>query len=358
MILLEVKKSYMNDFYDWNKTLSFDAEVNIVISNRGKGKTYGLRKQFISDFIKHGWCFGHITRTKEELKAVMKGYFLKLEIQDDFPKDYVTKSEGQIIYISKNTKKKDWKPFGYFAALSQEQLNKQLTFVNIKRIVFDEAVLNYTDRYHQYLFDEYDKLINLISSMTRERRDSEIKPRIYLLGNACDLFNPYFIAYGIKKIPDYGYRWYKSKTCLLHYVEPGEYANELIDDTVAGHMAKGTNSEAIFARNEFMNANDSFIKKKPKNARFSFGLKYMGQRFGVWVDLDNGYYYVNDKIPNNETTVFTLTNSDDEPNYIIAARSNKILKNFRSYYYMGILLFDNPQLKNDFMGCLDYIGSR
>ena len=39
----------MADFYDWQKTLSYDADVTMVIGTRGVGKTFGLRTQFIRD---------------------------------------------------------------------------------------------------------------------------------------------------------------------------------------------------------------------------------------------------------------------------------------------------------------------
>ena len=41
----------MADFYDWHKTLSYDADVTMVIGPRGVGKTFGLRKQCIKDFL-------------------------------------------------------------------------------------------------------------------------------------------------------------------------------------------------------------------------------------------------------------------------------------------------------------------
>ena len=44
----------MADFYDWNKTLSYDADVTMVIGAKGIGKTFGLRKQCIKDFLRDG----------------------------------------------------------------------------------------------------------------------------------------------------------------------------------------------------------------------------------------------------------------------------------------------------------------
>ena len=65
----------MADFYDWHKTLSFDADVTMVIGPRGIGKTFGLRYQCIKDFLKDGSRFVEVCRFKAELSGVSDGYF-------------------------------------------------------------------------------------------------------------------------------------------------------------------------------------------------------------------------------------------------------------------------------------------
>ena len=43
------------EFYNWQKTLSYNADVTMVIGARGIGKTYGLRLQFIRDIDSVKW---------------------------------------------------------------------------------------------------------------------------------------------------------------------------------------------------------------------------------------------------------------------------------------------------------------
>ena len=212
----------MSDYYDWGTTLSYDADVTQVVTLRGKGKTYGLRKQFVKDFLKDESRFVEVCRFKDEISDVMDGYFDKLIEKEEFP-NHVFKTERKAAFIAKKPKdgeKPQWKQIGYFVALSQMQRSKKKTFRNVYRIVLDESILDYHDRYHDYLPNEFSLLANIVDSCARQRAGEKRKhePRVYLLANACDLMNPYFIRYGIKEEPNFGYSWHAGKTFLLHYV--------------------------------------------------------------------------------------------------------------------------------------------
>ena len=154
----------MADFYDWNKTLSYDADVTMVIGARGIGKTFGLRKQCIKDFLRDGSRFVEITRYNNELSGVSDGYFNRLSSLPDFS-DYVFKSDARYAYIAdkdETKKKPEWKLIGYFVSLSSAQRMKKRTFDHVRRLIFDEAILERSDRYHRYLPNEFGTLANLV----------------------------------------------------------------------------------------------------------------------------------------------------------------------------------------------------
>ncbi len=353
-----------NEFYDWGLTFSYNADVTIVVTLRGKGKTYGLRKQFVKDYLKDESRFVEVCRFKDEISDVMDGYFDKLIEKEEF-KDYVFKTERKAAFMAKAPKSKSekpqWKQIGYFVALSQMQRSKKKTFRDVYRIVLDEAILDYQDRYHDYLPNEYSLLANIVDSCSRQRagEDRKHEPRVYLLANACDLMNTYFVRYKIKQEPPFGYSWHDSKTCLLHYVDPGEEADDKLNDTVSGRMVRGTAEADVIARNKFANANDEFVGTKPSRAKFQFGIKYKGDEFGVWVDWQEGYYYVNEKIPNNaRQPIYALTARDNGVNYIMAKRADKVMKNFVELYYMGIVKYENAGLREKMLKALSLFGVR
>ena len=84
----------MAEFYDWAKTLSYDADVTMVIGARGIGKTFGLRRQCIRDFLKDGSRFVEITRYNNELSGVSDGYFNRLSELPEFG-DYMFKTDAR-----------------------------------------------------------------------------------------------------------------------------------------------------------------------------------------------------------------------------------------------------------------------
>jgi hypothetical protein len=164
------------------------------------------------------------------------------------------------------------------------------------------------------------------------------------------LSNPYFAAYGVGTDLKFGFRWYSKKTFLLHYMESGEYGREKLTGTVAGRMMQGTAAAKIAISNEFVGINSEFVRRKPSRAKFSFGIICNGKRFGVWVDMQGGLYYVTNNMPNNtEKPIYALTAEDNRINYIAARSANKTLSYFKEIYYMNLLRYQSIQVKRDFM---------
>ena len=367
----------MAEYYDWHKTLSYDADVTMVIGSRGVGKTFGLRMQCIRDWIKDGSRFVEVVRYKNELSGVSDGYFNRVGDQPDFD-DYIFRTDARYAYIAKkpeeneaenDTKipkqKVEWHLIGYFIALSDAQRMKKRTFDHVRRIIFDESVLEKTDRYHHYLPNEFGVLANLVDTVSRERADTDgIRPRVYLLGNACDLANPYFAAYKVGTDLKFGYRWYANKTFLLHYVDAGEYAAEKLTGTVAGRMMQGTSAAKVAIANEFIGVSKEFVSRKPSRAKFSFGIVCEGKKYGIWVDVTGGYYYVTSTLPKDAgkpdfpKPIYALTADDNRVNYIAASRATKTLSYFSEMYYLNLVRYDSVQTKADFRVVLAMFGIR
>ena len=352
----------MAKYYDWERTFSYDADVTMVIGARGVGKTFGLRRQFLRDYIKNGFRFVELVRFKNELSGVSTGYFDRVSKLKEFD-GWVFRTDAHYAYAGKKGKdanaKIDWHICGYFIALTDAQKMKKKTFDNVKRIVLDEAILERSDRYHDYLPNEFGILANIVDTVSRERADTEsLRPRIYLLGNACDLGNPYFAAYGIGADLKFGYRWYKNKTFLLHYVDAGGYAVEKLIGTVSGRMIAGTTEGEVSAKNEFVGISMQFVEPKPKHARFTFGIVFCGKKFGVWTDYINGFYHVTDTIPNNSEAIYYLANDDAKVNYIAAKKGSKLFKGFSEAYYAGIIRYETVDIKKGFVEVLKAFGIR
>lgn len=342
--------------------MSYDADVTMVVGSRGIGKTYGLRLQFVRDFIKDGYKFVEVVRYKNELSGVSTGYFDRIESNEEF-KGKIFRTNNNMAFIADKPENDDdpvnWELCGYFVALSQAQQLKKRTFDNVKRINFDEAILDKTDRFHHYLPREFAVLANVVDTVSRERADTKgVKPHLYLLGNALDVMNPYFIQYNVG-IPKRGYTWHKNKTMLLHYAEDAEYSHQKALNTVAGRMLAGTEDGAIANNNTFSKMNDDFVMKKTKEAKYTFGIIYNGYTFGIWTDWINGYYFVTSKIPNNSTKPkFALTLDDNRFNYIAARRAETMLQGFTEMHYAGCIRYESIPIRERFKDILTLFGVR
>ena len=67
-------------FYDYHRILSYNCPVNILIGERGCGKSYGAKKFVIEQFLKKHSQFLYLRRYDNELKEI----FEKTKSQKDF----------------------------------------------------------------------------------------------------------------------------------------------------------------------------------------------------------------------------------------------------------------------------------
>lgn len=341
--------SKKTDYYDWTKTLSYDAPITMVISHRGKGKTYGMRKQFIMDYLKHSYQFVQIARYQSSLPDIELGYFDK--VGREFP-GYEFKIKKHVAYIresgpdgaERNNNK--WRQIGRFVSATQFQTTKESTFTDVKRVLMDEAVIDGDDKFHHYLPNEVNIISKILDSATRQRYGDGTEPRLYLLGNATDINNPYFQYAGVTGKLAHGYSWHRNKTMLIHYDYDPEYAAGK-RKTLAGQMASGKTLSAN-VDNEFSVLTDNLIASKSSNAVYLFGIHTDDYDLGIWVDDYHGLYYVNGRCPERRNT-FALS-LDGAPNYRVLPRLNPYTKMLYTAHCLGFVRYE---LASDYARTLD-----
>lgn len=356
-------------YYDWQETFSrqtgTQGEFCIVVGAKNIGKTFGIRKQCINDFIKKGHKFCEICRTKDEKKLVSNGYFDKFSELEIF-KGYIFRTNSNEGFIAKEPKrdpktkeyidKPEWKQCCYFVSLTTFQTEKKRTYSGIKRFIFDEAVIDKKDRYHRYLNNEYLILANILDSISRQQPNGE-QYRVYVLGNACDLTCPYMRYLGINHIPEFGYSFWNDKHTLLHYVKPWD--DEVMKtQTFVGRMLNGMEEADMVYSNVFNVDDTGDIEKKTSNSKFAFAIKYSNYDFAIWFDYSKGRAYILGRLPKDAKPIFTLTKRDSTIDYQAVERTSDYLRSLNKFFYAGMLRYDSPVTRELFLNVLDFLGIR
>lgn len=340
--------SKKNQFFEWGPVLSRQAPITMVVGARGLGKTYGLRKTCIEQFLKKGVCFVEVSRFKSEQKQVQRGYFDRVGAEFPGCEFEVRGSEG-FVWQGKTTEKgkKVWERVCYFISLTELQTTKKRTFDRVKNILFDEAVIDRTDRYHRYLPNEWELLAGLVDSCSRERGDSELHPQLFLLGNAVDLSNPFFQKIGLMEAPKVGFHWFLKKLFLLVVPEAAEYSKAKEEETLAGRMLAGTAAGQAVNWNKFTNEFEGVISPKPSSARFEVGLRWKEESFGLWFDDGEGRYYVTSRIPKGGKTL-ALSIGNVAVNSPLVQKNASFIKSIVSLASIDGLRFESLGLRSQF----------
>lgn len=350
-------------FYDWGKTHSYTStNVFFVIGGRSIGKTYGLRKECIREYMKRQTRFVEVVRTKNELDSVQRNYFGKLVQQDEFP-GWSFKTEGGEAYMARTPDEEEspeWELIGYFVALTNEQREKKRTFVNVRDIIFDEAIIDRgVSPYSRYLPDEWGTLLGIANTVYREIPGITPKDkRIHLLGNACDMQCPLFASLGITTVPEKGERTFypdangNKHAIMVHRVE--QNAETYKTDTVVGGLATGSQA-AMFYENEFSEEGSEFISGIPRSAEHVYNLQY-GRTMGVYIDYSTGLVYIGR--PRDKNRTYVLAKSDMKINYVFLSNGSNVLKFLRNMYTVGGIRYEDAGYMGSFYALLDVIGLR
>lgn len=352
----------MSNYYDWNGIVSrqvgTDGEFAMIVGGKGIGKTFGARLMLIDRAIKDGARFVEIFRTKSELKGAVGGYFDKIQ-QEGFYRDYIFKVDkhgGHIAPYVEDAKEAEWTQICYFCALSNFQAEKKKTYAEVGDIIFDEAIIDSRDRYHRYLPDEFVILANLLDTIFRETPGKPSRRHhVYMLANACNLVNPYFEAFGVDAIPDYGYHWLNGRSCILHYVPPMDAALRE-QKTFVGRMLKGSKESKMIFENKFQTGYTGDICAKPPTAKYAFTLIFGGVGVSIWIDLKGNRAYATRKAPKDGKTAYKLTKKDGGVNRTAVKRADDVLEMVKNLYYADMLRYETVTVRECLFEILGYLG--
>ena len=315
--------------YDIHRILTYNSFINILIGERGVGKTFTTSEFVTSEFIKKKHEFVYVRRYKTELQKSVKSFFNALIKENKFP-DHTLYTKGSTFII-------DDMVAGYSIPLTASQTYKSVNFSKVKYIIFDEFILEHGN----YLKNEVEVFLGLIETIARMR---DVK--IFMLGNAVTQFNPYFLYFNLTLPYNNDIKTFKDGLILVQYMNNTEYREAKIKSKF-GRLVEGTEYSEYAINNSFRLENTDFIEKKTGSSRFSFAIKYKNNTFGIWIDYNNSIIYVSFDYDKNGC-IFACTNDDFTPNTMLLSVAKKYrgFKLFIDSYKLGNVRFENMKLKN------------
>ena len=319
-------------YYDYNKILSYNVPVNILIGERGVGKTYGAKKFVINQFLKKGNKFLYLRRYKEERKKALAKFFT--DVGEEF-QDTELKVKGDNFYINQEIA-------GYSAVLTQAQDYKGSAYTDVKNIIFDEYPIEKNKRY--YLPGEGMIIMGMLDSFLRNRSDV----KIFILGNATNdiEYSPLFTFFNLELPYNNDIRLFKENTILVQYMRNDEF-RENRRNTLIGKLASGTEYEQYAIENKILNKNNDFIEKKKGTATFYFTFIWNDEYYGVWRDFKEGKVFVSQDY-SLEGFVFSLTLQDKKPNTMLISHASSLpcWKFFIDQFKQSNVYFENQKIKH------------
>lgn len=272
------------EWYDYRAIKSRNALISIVAGPPSIGKTYGMKADLVENAIKTGQQLMWLRRTVIELGEAKAGFFDSIAAQHP---GYEFRVEGKVGQV--RTDGKQWKTIVRFAALTTSYQMRGTEFPLVDNIVYDEC---FTPLGVRYITDELERLMRLWITVNRSRvdRHGRAKTRLYMLGNAIELDNPYFLEWDF----DASHEWQKGRgtngDVVLHLVDVAKYERR-VSETIYGKAM--STAQIDYAGGEYFRSDAGYVvDARPADSQPLASLYTKRGEFGLWIAADQLTMYV------------------------------------------------------------------
>ena len=326
-------------WYDKQQLLSHNKIMNMVLSNRGGGKTFCMTRWAIDGYKKTGEQCVWVRRYKSELDEMLAKDKFFDAVREYYPDDEL-KIDGNFGLINGNVAI-------YFVALSTSRQLKSNNYPFVNKIIFDEFIIDKGKV--TYLKNEVEVFLDLYETVARMRDNV----RAVLLANSVTVVNPYFLFWNIKPNPKKRFT-VKGQVCVELFTDSDFIEKK--KKTRFGQLVDGTRYGNYAIDNKWLLDNDTFVMSKTPEAEFMLGIKYIGIMYGFWVDYNQGLIFVNRQFDPSSYSLYCLTKDDHDANLLLikSLSESKRIKQIVFAFQNGLLRFSDMQVKNQFYEFIGY----
>lgn len=334
-----LRRMKKNIYYDKSKILGYNALTNVILGERGVGKTYGFKLHCVKKCIEDQREFIYLRRYKTEIKAKEMQTFFE-DINHLFDNKLMVKSN--VFYYGDQR-------IGQAVALSTYVSNKGINKKSVDYIIYDEYILDRAGGY-KYLPKDWETFLEFYFSIARlENGDKMRAVYVYVLGNKISCVNPLFTYYGVS-IPMEFRGIKKINPEVVIEITDNKAYQEVIEKQRAYDMIRGTAYADYAFGNTFLRDNDAFIEKKTGDGwKYYFTIGYESRFYGVFISYSENKIIVTQSYDESFPRKYTFTLKDHSPNTLLIHEIKRDfrLSKFRWAFDNGLVRFENQQIKND-----------
>ena len=329
----------MSNWYSYNRLLSHNGFINVVLSPRGNGKSYGAKKMIIDDFLKKGYESVYVRRTKVELDKAKKTFFN--DIKKEYP-NHEFKIQGDVGLI-------DGEVLVHFIPLSTSNNLKSSSYPLVSKIFFDEYIITQTS-HSRYLKNEMTLFYDLIETVFRKRTNT----KVIIMSNAVSFVNPLFTDLNIEPKPDERFQKFCDNLVVLELFTDENFIKEK-QETPFGRLIAHKDYGRYAISNTVLEDNNEYILPKKYHAHWSYHLTLKAYDFtiGVWADYLDDVYYIDKNIHTDATAHNYHIYKDDVASgyYYLGAFRNKEwrIKHLKKAYNEGRVYYVSQEVKKFFI---------
>lgn len=318
------------EWYDFGPIKSRNALISLVAGPPSIGKTYGMKADLIEDAIKGGPQLMWLRRTVIELGEAKSGFFDSIAVNHPGYEFRVEGKNGQV-----RTDGKQWRTIVRFAALTTSYQMRGTEFPLVDNIVYDEC---FTPLGVRYITDELERLMRLWITVNRSRVDARgrAKTRLYMLGNAIELDNPYFLEWGFDGSREWQKGFGTKGDVVLHLVDVAKYERR-VSETIYGKAM--TTVQIDYAGGDYFRSDAGYVvTARPADSKPLATLLTMRGEFGLWVAADHMTMYVTPgALADKNAPTVAFEPMAVHPGVVYADGHHFVRKTARRHYRQGSL---------------------
>ena len=328
-------------YYSATDLLSYNAMINLIMSNRGTGKTTDITRYGIKRFLEHGYKILYVKRYKEDLLATAPEFLSSEYLEKKFPDHKFSYKKGHFWC--------DGEDMGFTLSLNKTSRNKGITGLEkVGTIIFDEFITEDEDYITKpgHPFKEVENLMSIIDTANRGfGRTSRDELKVFLLANSVSVVNPYFGFFELDSVFDPDRRFTKTPRCLLEFFYDEEIAKKR-QEGAFGQVVQGTAYGDYAMNNKFLLDKDSLLAEAPQHCWYLATFKYADKFYGVYEDKRKMVYYISEKYDPYCKLVYALSTDDHNEETFLLTRSQDLYKNLLANFDIGNVRFSSQRCKN------------